>query len=68
MLVEVVSRLGKMLVEWTAVVARHIVAMGVNPKVGWRFTFPYILGFVAKNAVAQVDAIFAFAVKAMEDG
>ena len=68
MLVEVVPRLDKVLVEWTAVVARHVVAMGVNPKMGWRFTFPYVLGFVAMNAVAQVDAIFAFTVEAMEDG
>ena len=42
--------------------------VGGDPQMGWRFTFPYILGFVAKNAVAQVDAIFAFAVKAMENG
>ena len=67
MLVEVMLGLGKMLVKWTAVVVCHIMTVGVNPQVGWMFTFPYILGFGTENAMAQIYTVFAFTVEAVKD-
>ena len=41
--------------------------MGIESEMGWWFGFAYILVFWALEAVAQVDAIVAFAIQEVSD-
>ena len=62
MMVEIVAFLVKMFVEHKASRARHVIPVGIEPKMGRRFGLPHVLFFSAFDAVSQIDAVFAFAI------
>ena len=51
MVIRIMPWQGKMFIIWAPVGACYIVSVGVYPFVGFGFTFSYVLGFGAENAI-----------------
>ena len=63
MVVKIVAFLIEVLVEHEASRARYVIPVGIKPEMGWGFSFPHVLVFFAFDAVAQIYAVPALAVK-----
>ena len=66
MLIEVMSRERKMVVERSTTGVFYIMAMRVDSQVSWWFTFANILDITAQGAMTQIYYVLTFTAQAVE--